>query len=58
MTDRNVRNLSWLEAKGSSSRLLNLHRRVKAGEDFEEPTSEQEALERIATLEDAVENRA
>ena len=26
MTDRNVRNLSWLEAKGSSSRLLNLHR--------------------------------
>lgn len=26
MTDRNVRNLSRLEAKGSSSRLLNLHR--------------------------------
>jgi hypothetical protein len=45
-------------SKATRTRLLNLHRRVKAGEDFEEPTSEQEALERIATLEDAVENRA
>jgi hypothetical protein len=45
-------------SKSTRTRLLNLHRRAQPGEDFEEPTSEQDALERIAKLEESVENLA
>lgn len=45
-------------SKSTRTRLLNLHRRVKPGDEFQEPVSEQEALERIAALEQAVEESA